>query len=117
MSALIQSYRVLPILNFVDSLSVNLLTKHLIGTFSQLFYLSMKLALPIVGTMIVLMISLGLLSKAAPQMNILMVGFPLQLTVGFISLIVLAPLFANAVYRVFEIMNSNILTLVYLWKK
>jgi len=116
LSALVQSYHTLPILNFVDPRSVSLLTKHFMTTFSQLFFLSMKLALPIMGTMIVLMVSLGLLSKAAPQMNILMVGFPLQLAVGYVSLVIIAPLFGKAVYRVFEIMNSNILTLVSLWK-
>jgi flagellar biosynthesis protein FliR len=46
-------------------------------------------------------------------MNIFMVGFPVQLGVGFVSLIVLAPLLGSAMARVFEIMNNQILMVIY----
>lgn len=112
-SAVTRSFSVLPVLNITDPVLVSVLTKNLLYTFSQLFFLSLKLAFPVMGTMIVLMISLALLSKAAPQMNVLMVGFPMQIAVGFISLIAVTALFATVASRLFEIMNRNILTLIH----
>ncbi|HEV2641639.1 MAG TPA: flagellar biosynthetic protein FliR, partial [Candidatus Elarobacter sp.] len=35
---------------------------------------------------------LGLMARVAPQMNVFVVGFPIQITVGFIMLIVSLPL-------------------------
>jgi flagellar biosynthetic protein FliR len=112
-SAVVKSYGVLPFLDLTNLQLVKALTDHLLVTASQMFVLSLKLALPLMGTLIVLVISLAVLSKAAPQMNIFMVGFPVQLGVGFVSLIVLAPLLGRGMVRVFEIMNQEILTVIH----
>ena len=113
LAAVVKSYGVLPFLDLTNLQLVKALTDGLLVTVSQMFLLSLKLALPLMGTLIVLVISLALLSKAAPQMNIFMVGFPVQLGVGFVSLIVLAPLLGRGMARVFEIMNKEILTVIY----
>jgi len=112
-AAVMRSYGVLPMLDLTNLQLVKALTDGLLVTVSQMFILSLKLAIPLMGTLLILVISLALLSKAAPQMNIFMVGFPVQLAVGFVSLIVLAPLLGSAMARVFEIMNSNILKVIY----
>lgn len=112
-AAVVKSYSVLPLLDLTNLQLVKSLTDGFLVTISQMFVLSLKLALPLMGTLIILVISLALLSKAAPQMNIFMVGFPVQLGVGFVSLIVLAPLLGSAMARVFEIMNNQILMVIY----
>jgi flagellar biosynthetic protein FliR len=49
-----------------------------------MFLVALKLAFPILITLFVLSVTLGMLAKAAPQMNIFMLGFPIQIGVGFI---------------------------------
>jgi flagellar biosynthesis protein FliR len=115
-SATYQSYSVLPVLDLSNLKTISLLTRDFAQIIGQVFLLSMKLAFPVIGTLTILMISLALLTKAAPEMNIFMVGFPLQLAVGFLSLIFLAPLFGTAVARILELMNRQVLNLVYLLK-
>lgn len=59
----------------------------LVNTFGAMFLVALKLAFPILITLFLLTVTLGMLAKAAPQMNIFMLGFPIQIGVGLIIMI------------------------------
>lgn len=61
------------------SLGVSILTFS-----SQLFVIAAKIAAPILASLFLVDLALALISRAAPQMNVLMVGFPLKIGVGFL---------------------------------
>ncbi len=69
--------------------------EHLQETFTQaiggLFEQSLLLGIPILSTLVLISVTMGLLAKAAPQMNLLMVGFPIQIGVGFIIIFLAVP--------------------------
>ncbi len=50
---------------------------------TELFVLAVKVASPIIASIFVVDLALALISKMAPQMNVLMLGFPLKIMVGF----------------------------------
>lgn len=54
--------------------------------FSALFSQALIIAFPMLGTLILLSVTMGLLAKASPQMNLMMVGFPIQITIGFVMI-------------------------------
>jgi flagellar biosynthetic protein FliR len=56
----------------------------LVRTMGAMFLVALKLSFPILITLFVLSVTLGMLAKAAPQMNIFMLGFPIQIAVGLI---------------------------------
>lgn len=58
---------------------------------SRLFASAFIIALPIMGTLFLINVTMGILAKAAPQMNLLSEGFPLMLLVTFGMLFVLLP--------------------------
>lgn len=62
-----------------------------IFAFSNLFTHALVIAFPILGTLILLSVTMGLLAKAAPQMNLMMIGFPIQITIGFIMIMFSLP--------------------------
>lgn len=62
---------------------------------SELFLNAMIIALPVVGTLFLVNVAMGLLSKAAPQMNLLSEGFPITILVTFFLLMVSLPLLIN----------------------
>jgi flagellar biosynthetic protein FliR len=62
---------------------------------SGLFLNAMVIALPVVGTLFLVNVAMGLLSKAAPQMNLLSEGFPITIMVAFFLLVVSLPLMVN----------------------
>ncbi len=56
-------------------------------TFSkQLFTLAIKIAAPVMAAVFLVDLSLALIAKAAPQMHVLVVGFPVKIAVGFLFL-------------------------------
>lgn len=79
-------------------------------TFSGMFIVAFKIALPVVGTAFLISVSMGILAKVAPQMNIMMLGFPFQIVVAFGLLMVMMPMIVRiirvALERTFETMNA-----------
>ncbi len=59
-----------------------------------LFVLVLKLSAPVVIIMLVTNIILGFISKAAPQMNVFFVGYPVYLFLGFLTMLISLPVFA-----------------------
>ncbi|MEM7611752.1 MAG: flagellar biosynthetic protein FliR [Pseudomonadota bacterium] len=53
---------------------------------SQLFVGAMHIALPAVTTLLIVNLSFGVMSRAAPTMNLFAVGFPISMLLGFVVL-------------------------------
>ena len=59
----------------------------LVNMFGAMFLVAIKLSFPILITLFLVVVTLGMLAKAAPQMNVFMIGFPIQIGVGLIIMI------------------------------
>ncbi len=57
------------------------------GWGGRLFANALMVALPAVASILLINISFGVVSRAAPQLNIFGVGFPVVMTLGFVTLI------------------------------
>lgn len=73
------------------ALSTGFFSTYFIGALGQLFAQSLSLAMPIMGTLFLVSIAMGLMAKAAPQMNLLSMGFPLNLLISFFILVLIIP--------------------------
>jgi len=62
------------------------------GFGSQMFESGVLLALPLVTALLLVNIAFGIVARAAPELNIFAVGFPVTLLAGLIMLIFLTPL-------------------------
>jgi flagellar biosynthetic protein FliR len=78
---------------------------------SRLFLDAMIISLPILGTLFLTSLATGLISKAAPQINILSEGFPISITVAFVLLFATLPAMVEAFGRVIDAGFSTIETL------
>lgn len=61
-----------------------------------LFSQALILSFPILGTLFMLQVTMGLFGKAAPQMNLLMLGFPLAIGVAFVIMLLIMPFLVEA---------------------
>jgi flagellar biosynthetic protein FliR len=77
---------------------LQLLFSGLSGLFQQAFLI----ALPILGTLILITIAMGLLSKAAPQMNLMTEGFSISISVAFVMMLVSMPVMVETFARVVD---------------
>lgn len=62
-----------------------------ISLFANMFSIALRLSMPVAGTLLLVSITMGLLAKAAPQMDLLMIGFPISIIVGFIIITITLP--------------------------
>ena len=74
-----ESYEVLPVGAF--TLKGEALMEWM-GKFGEMFVLSVKMGAPAIVGLLFLKAALGLVTKAIPQMNVMIVAFPLQIVVG-----------------------------------
>lgn len=88
--ALFYSYQVLPIGSAIFSSEM---IGYYIIILSEVFIIAIKIASPIIGTILILDAALGILARTAPQMNMFVIGLPLKLIFGLTCLIVAMPLF------------------------
>lgn len=58
---------------------------------SAIFGLALHLALPVIAALLVTNIALGVMTRAAPQLNLFSIGFPITITVGLVVLVASLP--------------------------
>ncbi|MFP4362332.1 MAG: flagellar biosynthetic protein FliR [Spirochaetia bacterium] len=84
----------------------------LLNGLSMLFLQALIIALPILGTLMLISVSMGLMSKAAPQMNLLMMGFPISIGVAFLMLFICLPFIMEAFAGVIQWSFEEILKML-----
>ena len=57
----------------------------------EIFSIGLLLALPTIAALLITNMALGVLTRAAPQLNIFGIGFPVTITVGFMILVLTIP--------------------------
>jgi len=70
---------------------------NLFVTFGQLFALAFQIAAPVLVTLLLVDVVLGIVARVVPQMNVFFVGIPLKIGVGLVAIIISLPTFTNFV--------------------
>ncbi len=87
-SAVVDTFTVLPIA--VDGLS-RAGSWDLLGWASRMFAAGLVMAMPVIISLLLINIGMGVVSRAAPQLNIFAIGFPITLMMGFILIWITLP--------------------------
>jgi len=69
---------------------------------SKIFSTGLQLSLPIVAALLITNVALGILTRAAPQLNIFGIGFPVTLGVGFLTLSLALPYLGMPIVNLFN---------------
>lgn len=62
------------------------LATHIFRLSGQMFVLAIQIGAPVIAAILLVDLALALVSRASPQMNVLLVGFPIKISVGFLFL-------------------------------
>ena len=68
----------------------------------HIFHAGLQLSLPIVAALLITQVALGILTRAAPQLNIFGIGFPITLGVGLLVLSMVIPYMGEPVQALFN---------------
>jgi flagellar biosynthetic protein FliR len=102
-SAIANSFISMPI--SLDNGSINPMKIAMWG--ETIFRVGLLLALPAVTALLVTNMALGILTRAAPQLNLFAIGFPITLTVGFVVLALSLPGMLKPIENFIEQAVSN----------
>ncbi len=105
--AVYRSYELAPYIGIHKSAAGGLL-KYMLYAFSGMFVVALKIALPVLAVIFLVTVSEGVLAKVAPQMNIMMLGFPIKIVVAFAVLILSTPL----IVRIMQVSLERVLKFV-----
>ena len=105
LAALVESFRAIPILgmNFDASLA-ELIVRFTTG----IFLTGVQIALPITFSILLTNVSLGILARSMPSLNIFVVGIPLQIMIGMFVLLMVIPFYVLFLDVLFNEMYGNI---------
>ena len=79
---------------------------------SNLFGDALLISLPLMGTLLLITVCTGILSKAAPQMNLLSEGFPIMILLTFFLLFALFPSLCDFFIRSFNTGLTELIQLI-----
>ena len=77
------------------------LARFLLSGLTSLFANAFIIAIPIMGTLLLISVTMGVLSKAAPMMNLMSEGFPIMILTAFFIITALMPQLCDYFMRAF----------------
>jgi flagellar biosynthetic protein FliR len=88
-AALAKSFQAVPVLGFTFS---GHLPAGMTDMMKGLFEVAVKIGAPVMALMFFITIGMGLIARTVPQINIFIIGFPLQIAIGLVGLGLAMPL-------------------------
>lgn len=82
---------------------------------SIMFTTGLLMAIPVVAALLITNIALAVLTRAAPQLNLFAVGFPITSTIGIVLLLVSLQAIAPVIQHLFEQGFDSIWLLLRMW--
>lgn len=95
--------------NIGEAVYNGLLPQMAVEFMANYFMIGFRIVLPMFACMLVINVVLGVLSRAAPQMNMFVVGLQLKVLVGILLLLIIVPTISTVTNFVFDTMNDFII--------
>ncbi|MCM3123297.1 flagellar biosynthetic protein FliR [Mesobacillus sp. AQ2] len=81
------SYNFIPIDQMMIPFGNENIAEFVILSFNKMFIIAFQMSLPVVGTLFLVDVALGIVARTVPQLNIFVVGLPIKIGVSFLVLI------------------------------
>jgi len=109
LNGLLGSFEAVPLGGVVLQASI---AHKLIALSSEVFVIAIKISAPILVALFLISTAMGVLARTVPQMNVFIVGFPVQLAVGLSVLVATLPLFQIIVERAIHLIERDVFALI-----
>ena len=103
--ALIDSFSTLPLMQAVITPG---LAVYMVDLFAGMFTFAFKLAMPLIMVTLLVDVSMGMLARTMPQLNVFVLGIPLKLAVGIFMLSVFLPTYVYILKVAYAEVPKNI---------
>jgi flagellar biosynthetic protein FliR len=108
-AAVVQSFSIVPIGHIVfTGDTAQILTRMAVDVFA----IAVKLSAPVLVTLFLTDVALGIIARTVPQMNVFIVSFPLKIGAGLLILVASLPFFNFVLTKLFQNMDRDLLRLI-----
>lgn len=76
------------------------------------FVIAVKISAPVMITLFLVSVSLGVIARTVPQMNIFIVGIPIKIGIGFLIMAISLPIFKVLIDKSLYLLDNQVLTLI-----
>lgn len=109
------SYQFVPINQLYLPFGNEAVLDHVVESFNTMFIIAFQMSMPVVGSIFLVDVALGMIARAVPQVNVFVVGLPLKIFLGFIVMfLTMAPFFMLVDYLM-EVIIETMRTLMELY--
>ncbi len=107
--ALADSFALIPLghAQFTPALGIKMM-----AMFSQVFFIALRVGAPVIGALFITNMALGVVARTVPQMNVFIVGMPLNLAVGFLITALSMSFFVYILQGLFQGMYRDLAVLI-----
>ncbi|MFC4802136.1 flagellar biosynthetic protein FliR [Neobacillus sp. GCM10023253] len=108
LQGVLESYRWIPVNALVPAFTDGRISTFMLETFKSSFVIAFLLAAPIVFTLFLVDLVLGIIGKTSPQINLMVVGFSVKIGVHFLVLLIALPSFFLLLNMLFSEMVESL---------
>jgi len=112
-AAIADSFRLVPLLSF--HISGDFMTL-MMSLCRDMFVLAVKLSIPVIAVILFTNVGLGIVARTVPQINVFIVGFPLQITIGLIFFGLSLPLCGSLLQSAYGHLGESVYALMRVMK-
>lgn len=80
------------------------LVEFVLHSFSYMFMIALQMSIPVVGSLFLVDVALGIVARTVPQLNVFVVGLPLKIGVSFIVIVAVMAVMMGVVTQLFDYM-------------
>ncbi len=110
--AIQKSFEVIPLFN--AHMPTGSVANLLVSMVANVFVMAIRLAAPVFSVLVLTSLSLGIVARTVPQINIFFVGLPLKIGLGLTTLAIVLPAMTMIFRSMFERLIQDIWRLLYL---
>lgn len=107
---LVSSFEVVPLGGGIELKGV--LLQKIVTLSSEVFIIALKISTPVLIALFMISVAMGILARTVPQMNVFIVGFPVQLGVGLAVLTASLPLFYLLITKSVALLERHLFALI-----
>jgi flagellar biosynthetic protein FliR len=107
--ALADSFEIVPLMTAGFS---GLVVANVARAFGDLFVVAMRIAAPAIAVLMLYNAALGIIAKTVPQINLLIVGFPVRIAIGMMVVGMSMTFFHPYLSHAFDLMVANVYSIM-----
>lgn len=102
LDGVMRSYQLLPVDGMFVSLGTESVALFITQVLVKIYMIAFQIAMPVVGALFLVDVSMGIIARTVPQLNVFVVGIPLKIFVGFVMILLTLSIFFYLLQTVFK---------------